>query len=737
MLLVFCTTGYSQGILKGQVKSRENGELLEEATVRLKSASLHTHTLGDGSFGIPVTRYPDTLVVSHVGYETMETAVTDRTGHLIIFLYQAPVTLSQVNVTDSRRAIRQITQIDLKANPVNSAQDLLRKVPGLFIAQHAGGGKAEQIFLRGFDIDHGTDVRITTDGMPVNMVSHAHGQGYADLHFLIPETIKDIDFGKGSYYVDQGDFATAGYVNLSTFDRPDKNLVKVEAGQFNTFRTVALLKVLDQQKDDQNHQAYVAGEYYGTNGPFESPQHFNRLNLFAKYTGQLDRRSSLGIQFSTFTSKWNASGQIPERAVASGEIPRWGSIDPTEGGNTGRTNLALKYRYRIADHENWTSTFYFSNYDFSLYSNFTFFLHDSVHGDQIHQSEKRKIYGMDHRYSKQLFGDNSDLTLVAGLGLRYDAIRGISLQHTAQRDSLFEYFALGDIDETNINGYAGLEWQRGKWRISPGIRVDHFIFNYNDQLTPGYQTQAADKTAFSPKLNIVHSVNSQLQAYFKSGMGFHSNDTRVVVAQKGVDILPATYGADLGVIFKPWPKFLIQPALWFIQMQQEFVYVGDEAVVEPSGRTRRMGADLGIRFEPVPWMYIDADISYAYARAMDEAKGENYIPLAPDLTSTGGIAFRPLKGLSANWRYRYMKDRPANEDNSVVAQGYFVNDLVVSYSRNRWEIGCQVENLFDVNWREAQFDTQTRLKNEPAPVSEICYTPGTPFFARLKCSIFF
>jgi outer membrane receptor protein involved in Fe transport len=220
-------------------------------------------------------------------------------------------------------------------------------------------------------------------------------------------------------------------------------------------------------------------------------------------------------------------------------------------------------------------------------------------------------------------------------------------------------------------------------------------------------------------------------------MGFHSNDTRVVVANGGQDILPATYGADLGVIFKPVPKLLLQPAIWYLGMEQEFVYVGDEAVVEPSGRTRRLGADLGIRYQPKSWLYFDADFSYAYARSLDAVKGEDRIPLAPEFTSTGGISVQPFQKLSMNLRYRYMKDRAANENNSVVAEGYFVNDLLVNYTRDRWELGLQVENLFNVEWREAQFDTLTKLRDETEPVSEICYTPGTPFFARVKFSIFF
>ncbi|KIC96449.1 TonB-dependent receptor [Flavihumibacter solisilvae] len=735
--LLFLLSATAQFNVRGKVTGKDTGLPLEEATVTIKGKETHTHTGNDGRFRIKVNTLPDTLIVTHIGYDAFEFVVTDQETEFTVGLVPVPVQLSQVVVSDSRRAIRQVMQVDLKTNPVNSAQDLLRKVPGLFISQHAGGGKAEQLFLRGFDIDHGTDVRITADGLPVNMVSHAHGQGYADLHFLIPETIRDIDFGKGSYYADQGDFATAGYVNFTTLDRPEQNLFKVEGGQISSFRTVGMFNLFNRQSEENNSNAYIAGEYNYTNGPFEAPQNFNRVNLFGKYNASFGARNSISVLASSFNSKWDASGQIPDRAVKQGLISRWGAIDPTEGGNTSRTNIALKYRNRISDSEDWQTNFYYSKYDFSLFSNFTFWLNDPVNGDQIHQSESRKIYGMDNRYTKYIRGDRSEWTLTGGFGFRHDMVRDIQLSHTGQRETVYEYMARGDVDQTNISGYASADWRSGKWKVSPGLRVDHFIFNYADKLEPAYKTLAEQKTALSPKLNIVYSPTGNLQAYVKTGIGFHSNDSRVVVKNMDERTLPATYGADLGIIFRPIPELIIHPAIWHLEMQQEFVYVGDEAVVEPSGRTRRMGADLGLRYQPAKWIYLDADISYARPRAIDELKGADYIPLAPELTSTGGVSVQPFRSFTANLRYRYMKDRPANEDNSIKAEGYFVNDLLLNYSRKRWELGLQIENLFDVEWREAQFDTETRMYNEPAPVSEICYTPGVPFFARVKFSILF
>ena len=634
-----------------------------------------------------------------------------------------------IHNTDFRK---QIMSVDLKKAPVNSAQDLLRKVPGLFIAQHAGGGKAEQIFLRGFDNDHGTDISVSADGIPVNMVSHAHGQGYADLHFLIPETIKDIDFGKGSYYADKGDFNTSGYVNFTTFDKLENNLFKFEGGSFNTFRAVTMINLLN--KDVENKNFYVASEFNYSDGPFDIKQNFNRINVLAKYSQWIDSKHYISVLGSTFSSGWNASGQIPERAVEQGIIGRWGSIDPTEGGSTSRTNIAVNYRFLPSDSEEISSTIFYSKYDFNLFSNFTFFLNDPEFGDEIEQTDNRSIYGFDNKYIKRFDLDNSKITWTSGVGVRFDDIKDLQLSHVYHRDLLLDRLSDVSATEANIHGYTNIDWRIGKWTINPAVRVDHFIFSLHDRLDNLPAAQDASATRISPKLNISFAQNDNVQWYVKSGFGFHSNDVRVVVAQEGQDILPYSFGTDLGVILRPTANMIIQPAIWHMYLQQEFVYVGDEAVVEPSGQTRRLGVDLSLRYQPFSWLYIDGDINYAHARAIDEQKGEDYIPLVPALTSTGGVAVKLPSGFSANIRYRYMDSKPAIEDNSIKAKGYMVNDLVLAYGKKSWEVNVQVQNIFDAKWNEAQFETETRLRNEPSSVSEVCFTPGTPLAVKVGLS---
>ncbi len=637
--------------------------------------------------------------------------------------------LSQIEVT-APRVERSMLKVDLKMTPVNTAQDLLRKVPGLFIAQHAGGGKAEQIFLRGFDNDHGTDINISADGIPVNMVSHAHGQGYADLHFLIPETIEGIDFGKGAYYPSKGDLNTSGYVSFHTFDSLPSSMVKLEAGSFNTIRGTGLFNLL-HKSGERAENAYIAADYGYTDGPFDVQQHFNRLNLFGKYNKWLNNRNYISFLASTFHSSWNASGQIPERAVAEGLISRWGSIDPTEGGNTQRTNAAFTWRHIFNNNAETESFLYYTHYEFNLFSNFTFFLKDPVNGDEIQQRDDRNLFGFQQKYT-QTFGN---FRWESGVGFRMDDITDLELNHVYRRDSLLGRDSWGNGTETNLYAYTGLEWRKNGWTIAPGLRFDEILFNYHDKLLSSTGRDQAARV--SPKLNFSYSPNPHIQWYLKTGLGFHSNDMRVVIQQEGRQIMPMSAGADVGAIWKPMHNLFIQPAIWYTYLQQEFVYVGDEAVVEPSGKTRRLGVDLSVRYQPVKWLYLDADVNYAHGRFIDEPKGENYIPLAPVLTSTGGAAVQFGKGFSANMRYRYMKSRPANEDNSVTAHGYFVNDLALAYTRGKLDFTLGVQNLFNVNWNEAQFETETRLRNEPNPVTELCFTPGTPFALKAGIAVRF
>jgi len=732
LLLLFIYNLHAQDI-KGVV-SDENKKPLEHVYIYNTNSFSHAHTMANGSFVLENNKIGDSLTIGLLGYTKTSIIIAENhfESGILVTLKSKTILLDELVITEQIDALSSISKVDLETNPVNSSQEILRTVPGLIIGQHAGGGKAEQIFLRGFDIDHGTDISLSVDGMPVNMVSHAHGQGYSDLHFIIPETLNNINFGKGPYYADKGDFNTAGFVEFKTKDDIDFSEINFSYGQFNSLRTFAMFDLLG---NTPNQNAYVALEYIQFDGPYNSPQNFNRLNLFGKYTTYLKGNDKLSVTLSHFKSRWDASGQIPQRAIDSGLINRWGSIDDTEGGNTSRTNVNLEYNSQLTDDLQFKSNVFYSQYNFELYSNFTFFLEDPINGDQIKQKEARDIFGFNTEFTRDSKLGSADATYTGGFGMRYDFVNDVELSHTVNRNETLSYMALGDVNETNLYAYINANLDFGKFIVAPALRLDYFKFMYNDDLVTDYETLSETKTIVNPKLNFFFNQNENLQWFLKTGIGFHSNDSRVVVQQQGEDILPRAYGADFGAIWKPVPKVVFNTALWYLFLEQEFVYVGDAGIVEPSGKSRRYGLDLGLRYQIADWLYFDTDATFTDARSVDEPSGEDYIPLAPDFTLTGGLSVNNLKGFSGGIRYRYIDDRPANEDNSIVADGYFVTDLNLSYEfTNNLVFGIAIENLFDTEWNETQFATESRLENELNPVEEIHFTPGTPFFLKANVS---
>ena len=719
-------SSYAQTV-KGKLMDTKNNPI-EGAYILNIHSEKHTHSNELGYFKLE-ENVGDTLRIGALGYKKLNFVIQNLTDNqrISIQLMEESFELDEIVIRPTLNGLNVVSEIDLKTTPVKSSQELLQKVPGLIIGQHAGGGKAEQLFLRGFDIDHGTDIAISVDGMPVNMVSHAHGQGYADLHFVIPETLDQIDFGKGPYYASKGNFATAAYVDFTTKNHLDKNMLRYEVGDFGWNRALGMFNLVSSDTD----HAYVATELTQFDGAFDSPQNFSRLNLFGKYSTQLKDASTLAISASHFTSTWDASGQIPERAVASGLISRFGAIDDTEGGTTSRTNLNASL-LKVLDEETFIkSNVFYANYAFELYSNFTFFLEDPENGDQIKQFEERDIFGFNSELQKNMTWGTSEVLLKAGVGLRADNSNDVALSHTLNRKTTIENIQLGNIKETNSFGYASLDYALGNWTIIPGLRLDYFNFQYTDDLQETYSNTSEKKAFLAPKLNVLYSKNQELQFFLKSGIGYHSNDTRVVVAATEEETLPAAYGVDFGALWRPTPKIFLNATAWYLYLEQEFVYVGDAGIVEPSGKTERFGVDFGVRYQLTDWLFFNTDLTLTKARSIEEASGEDYIPLAPDFTMVGGLSVLNLGRFSGGINYRFIDDRPANEDNSIVADGYFVSDVKLDYQVSKnLGIGIAVENLLDTEWNETQFATTSRLQNEIAPVEEIHFIPGTPFFLK-------
>ena len=740
LLITFAlsTTLFAQQNISGSVIDGNTNQPVEGASVTLMPNNKLTITDAMGRFSFKGNYNTEAAVtVSSIGYSQVIYSVTDLHKNNLIAIKPASINLTDVVIINNAgNQYKVISKTDIAMRGVNNSQEVLRIIPGIVIGQHQGGGKAEQIFLRGFDADHGTDFREDVDGMPINMASHAHGQGFADSHFIIPETIESVDFKKGPYTASKGDYCTTGFVDFNTKNTLPNNIVKAEVGMFNTYRALALVNLLTDKTKQQSW--YMATEYRYSDAYFDNPQHFKRFNLFTKYAGRLTSHSSLTASATTFWSKWNASGQIPDRAVNKGLINFYGAIDPFEGGITYRTNANVILTTTLNNGGLIKNQLYYSNYNFDLHTNFTFFLVDTINGDEIRQKEARDMAGYNGSYTQNSYIGNVKIATEAGINVRADFTHNTGLSHTVDRFTTLNQMKLGDITELNIAPYLSETFSITKsLTINAGLRFDQFYHQYNNKLATdttlnGMGTYKANANTFSPKLSLYYHVDNNLQFYITAGRGFHSNDTRAVVITHGYEVLPKADGVDIGTIYKPFKNILLNAAVWYIYLGQEFVYSGDGGDVTFNGKTRRVGIDLTGRYQPLSSLYIDVDINYAHGRAVGATKGQDYIPLAPVFTSTGGITYLNKKGVNGSLRYRYVGDRAGNEDYSHTAIGYFITDAVVNYTTNKYEFGVVINNVLNTRWKETQFDTVTRLRGETHPVNEMCFTPGTPF--SLKAS---
>ena len=753
LLLLSCSAFSHQGVLKGVVTDSLS-QPLPFVAVLLESDSIKQSATADerGQFKFTNLKEGTYLITfACVGYDRKKVSIQlndDETKALSISikLTQNAFKLSEVTITQSKelgQAMNTITSMDMLLRPVNSAQDLMRLVPGLFIAQHQGGGKAEQIFLRGFDADHGTDFAVFFDGMPVNMPSHAHGQGYADSHFMISESIDQLDVYKGTYATQYGDFATAGAASFTTKNFVD-NMVKVELGNYGMNRIMGMLNLLPKDKhlfSKKKESLYItAEEMYNEASYFVNHQNYTRFGAFLKYYGQLSDKNILTIEGSTFNATWNGSGQIPERAVTEGIITRFGAIDPSEGGQTSRTNANVILKTFLNNGAVLKNQVYYSYYKLNLFTDFTFLLNDSIHGDGINQRDNgRSVFGYNGSYEINTNVGGKNLKSVFGITTRGD-MGQISLRHQQKR-TILDTVGMGNLYEQSVSAYIDETYHvTSKFYINAGVRADFFYMNYHDIRGSKYDSLSGNnaQVKFSPKLNLYYNLTPQVQFFAKSGYGFHSNDARVVVTNPNVATLPTALGYEIGSTFKPFKNMIVNAVLWGIHIQNELVFDADVAQTDINGPTQRLGADLSVRYQLTNYLFFDVDVNYSHGRYTQLPTGQNYIPLAPSLTSVAGITVKATKGLTGSLRYRFINDRPANNDNSVIARGYFLLDAVVRYRIKNYQIGLTVENILNVNWNEAQFDTQTRLKGEsPAGIDQLCFTPGAPRLIRGSLSFFF
>ena len=616
---------------------------------------------------------------------------------------------------------------DFELRPQGRPADVLRYVPGLVLGQHAGGGKSEQYILRGFDADHGTDVALFVDGLPINLRSHAHGQGYADQHFVIPETLRQVDVYKGPYFVELGDFATAGAFNFVTLDTVPENRVEAAGGSWGTQRYLTLLSpTRDRVK------TLLAAEVYTTNGPFDRPQHYIRANFFGKATAALSDTVDVSAWLSYLNSNWFASGQIPTRAVRSGLIDRFGAIDNSEGGNTQRLSANADLRWKLSESETVKVHTYGQYYQLDLYSNFTFFLNDPTNGDEIQQSDRnRMVLGTDTSYERRDAPFGIPVKTTGGFQFRLDRVR-VVLASVADRQLLTRTQDV-DIFETSYSPYVKFDAAPLPWlRVITGARGDVFNFNVRNNLSgvPGQPDGSATRALPSAKFNAILGPWAQTEFFGNFGTGFHSNDARAVVQDRTLPALAQATGWEFGVRTKIIPQVEASFTYWWLNLSSELVFSGDEGTTEPSRATKRQGLEFALKVRPLDWLTFTGNATYT---PVAEFFGNgNAIPLAPRVTAFADVTARLPWGLAANATMRYVGNRWADEQRTQTARGYTLFDLGLRYryhmtDRVAVDGFVTIENVVNTRWREAQFFNTSRLPGEPAAgVPDIVYTPGNP-----------
>lgn len=606
---------------------------------------------------------------------------------------------------------------DLARRPLLRPAEILEAVPGLVITQHSGPGKANQYFLRGFQLDHGTDFAVTLNDVPQNLPSHAHGQGYLDLNYLIPELVADINYRKGPYSSDVGDFSSAGSADLQYVDTLQRGIFLAEGGSYGYARTL-----IANSGSLGNGNILYAFEYGHEDGPWDVPDAYKKLNAVLRYS-QGDRDSGWSVTAMGYHGEWRATNQIAERAVSEGLIDRFGSLDPTDAGNSQRFTVVGEGHQRNADGESHLAV-YGVWYDMDLFNDFTYFLTDPVHGDQFEQQDRRFYSGLRayHTWNTQLFGRDSSFT--AGVQLRNDDIHN-GLYNTEARQRL-STVRRDDILESSLGFYVE---NRTKWlekfRTDIGARVDY----YNMQVRGLLNANSGDvNTAiFSPKVNLIFGPWNKTEFYLSGGYGFHSNDARGVTTT----VIPSTLvptaratplvrakGAEVGLRTGIVPNLQSTISIWGLDLDSEEVFDGDTAETVPGRPSRRYGVELANFYTPTDWLSIDADFSLSRAKYRQSSPIGNDVPESIESVLEAGITFHDLpqlKGLFGSLRVRYFGPRPLVENDGVQSNSSTLLNLQGGYHFNDvWTLKLDVLNLLNTKTDDIQYYYTSRLPGEAA-----------------------
>ncbi len=631
----------------------------------------------------------------------------------------------------------------LAQRPILRSGEILETVPGVIITQHAGGGKANQYFLRGFNLDHGTDFATSLDGMPLNLRTHGHGQGYTDLNGVIPELVRRVNYQKGVYYAENGDFSSAGAVHLETFKVLPESFVTLEGGNFGLARGV----FASSPKVGDGHLLYGA-EAYHYDGPWKRPDDYQKFNGIISYNVG-DDSNGYSITARGYHGDWNSSDQVAKSAIDSGLTSFFGSLDDTTGGDSQRYSLQAEW-HRSDDQSATKVMAYGFYYDLDLFSNFTYFLTDTNRGDQFEQVDERVTSGLQAKHT--LFNEwrGREMENTFGLQIRNDDIRnglyntqegrrvakidsssGATLPATIRRD---------DVWETSVGLYYEnkIQWAE-KFRTVAGVRGDIYHFDVDSNIS---QNSGDELDAIaSPKLTLVFGPWAKTEIYVQGGLGFHSNDGRGTTAKidpisgapvDKADPLVQTYGAEIGVRTLAVDGLQSTLSLWWLDIDSELLFVGDAGTTEASRPSRRYGVEFANYYNLTDTLTLDADFSFSHAEFRDSDPAGNHIPGSIESVVAAGISYRNDNGLFSSLRLRYFGPRPLIEDDSFRSGETILLSGQVGYHFNKtWTLSAEVFNILDRRDHDIAYAYESRTSPGATPNTEVHFHPVEPISFRV------
>jgi hypothetical protein len=768
-LLFASSAAWAQtGTVTGTIAD-ETGGVLPGVTVDLKPSSgdvVEAVTDGQGSYRFDnVPAGPAELTVRLINFSAVRRVVAVDAGSTARSDVTMVVATSADIVVTAPRTFRNLAEVDnpaenlvgvaaagsegaitaaqLAVRPVNRAAEVLETVPGMIISQHSGEGKANQYYLRGFNLDHGFDFGQTVAGIPVNMPTHAHAQGYADSNFLIPELVSGVQFRKGPYYAENGDFTSAGSANINYFNVLDRPLVSLTGGSFGYGRFLAAAS----PKVGKGN-LLAAFEWERDNGPWVSPNNKDKFNGVLRYT-QGNSRTGFSFTYLGFNNHWHSTDQIPQRAVDDGSIDRFGFIEETDGGETFRHAGIFDWQ-KSGPNDSTRLTAYTQRYGVQLFHNFTYFLNDPINGDQFEQFERRWTSGAKLTHRRLMRMGERHMENAFGVEVRNDNVGGpLGLYHTVATQRIGTIRA-DQANQTTVGlfGDTEIEWNP-KFRTTLGLRGDVYRWN----VTSDTPINSGEKTSgiVSPKVSAAFGPWGGTEFYANYGLGFHSNSALGIVLQvdpvSGDAVTPSpafarSQGAELGVRTVRFKRAQTTATVWYLDFDSELIYVGDSGSTEDGPGSRRMGVEITNYIYPHPWVNFDVDLSFSRARFQDLPVGENFVPGALNRVISAGLEVNPPAGVGSGpfggLRLRHFGPRKLLEDGSIESkQTSIVNGEIGYKFSERVRLLVEGFNLFDSEVSDIDYFFESRLRNEPAPVEDIHFHAAIPRSARVALKVSF